>query len=88
LSVDKLTRRWCERVTGNGVKIDTVPRARPADLADRNGLREVLGVSKQRVQQLTERDDFPAPWAVWSIGPVWDVRKVREWDARRKAKEN
>lgn len=40
------------------------------------GVREVaelLGVSKQRVDQLRQREDFPKPLARLASGPVWDA---------------
>ena len=34
-------------------------------------IAELLGVSRQRVAQLREREDFPAPVAELAAGPVW-----------------
>ena len=41
-----------------------------------------LGVSRQRVQQLTSRPDFPKPAAVLSMGKVWLASDVRTWAAQ------
>ncbi|MBB4738299.1 putative DNA-binding transcriptional regulator AlpA [Actinoplanes octamycinicus] len=38
-----------------------------------------LGVSRQRVQQLTHRDDFPAPYDELSLGRIWLASDVELW---------
>lgn len=49
-------------------------------------IAEILGVSRQRVQQLRGRPDFPTPVAELAAGPVWRrsnlQRFVDEWDRR------
>jgi predicted DNA-binding transcriptional regulator AlpA len=40
---------------------------------------ELLGVSRQRVHKLAERDDFPAPVAILTAGKVWDRDAVEKW---------
>ncbi len=43
----------------------------------------MLGVSRQRVHQLTKEDpDFPRPAAVLSAGGVWERKAVEEWAER------
>jgi prophage regulatory protein len=37
------------------------------------------GVSRQRVQQLIGRDDFPAPEVVLDMGKVWKRADVEAW---------
>ena len=39
----------------------------------------MLGVSRQRVQQLVTRPDFPAPLAALAMGKVWDGDQVTAW---------
>lgn len=39
----------------------------------------MLGVSRQRVQQLVGRADFPKPKAVLEMGKVWKRADVEEW---------
>jgi prophage regulatory protein len=40
----------------------------------------LLGVSRQRVQQLTESDpDFPAPVATLARGRVWERDAIEKW---------
>ena len=46
------------------------------------GAREIelaLGVSRQRVQQLVNRDDFPRPLERLAMGAVWRRRDVERW---------
>ena len=38
-----------------------------------------LGVSRQRVQQLVSRPDFPAPVAVLGMGKVWEAEDIEQW---------
>ena len=38
-----------------------------------------LGVSRQRVQQLVSRPDFPAPVVVLGMGKVWETEAVEKW---------
>ena len=43
----------------------------------------MLGVSRQRVHQLTQEDSgFPKPAAVLSAGLIWERRAVEEWVER------
>jgi predicted DNA-binding transcriptional regulator AlpA len=43
----------------------------------------MLGVSRQRVQQLTSRPDFPEPAAVLAMGKVWRTEDVQAWAKAR-----
>jgi len=52
------------------------------DLVSRVEIAELLGISRQRVQQLTDRPDFPPPVADLAIGKVWARSAVEQW-ARR-----
>ena len=38
-----------------------------------------LGVSRQRVQQIVSRKDFPKPDAVLGMGKVWLTEDVERW---------
>jgi len=46
----------------------------------------MLGVSRQRLYQLAERDDFPPPMVQLAAGPVWLTNSIRaferDWDRR------
>ena len=42
-------------------------------------LEDLFGVSRQRVQQLATRTDFPAPVAVLAMGKVWLQADVLAW---------
>lgn len=48
-------------------------------LASTVELAELLGVTRQRVDQLTRADGFPSPAAELAIGRVWDRAAVIEW---------
>jgi predicted DNA-binding transcriptional regulator AlpA len=39
----------------------------------------MLSVSRQRVQQLIQRDDWPEPEVVLDMGKVWKRADVEEW---------
>jgi predicted DNA-binding transcriptional regulator AlpA len=39
----------------------------------------MLGVSRQRVQQLISRPDFPAPAVTLAMGKVWRTADVQAW---------
>lgn len=46
------------------------------------GAREIearLGVSRQRVQQLIARPDWPAPYETLAMGKVWRAEDVEAW---------
>ncbi len=42
-------------------------------------ISRMLGVSRQRVQQLISRADFPKPDAVLAMGKVWRRADVLAW---------
>jgi hypothetical protein len=39
----------------------------------------MLGVSRQRVQQLAAREDFPVPEVTLAMGKVWKRADVEAW---------
>ena len=39
----------------------------------------MLGVSRQRVTQLTAKTGFPAPVTTLSVGKIWSYDDVRSW---------
>lgn len=41
--------------------------------------RMLGGISRQRVQQLAARDDFPKPEVVLDMGKVWKREAVEKW---------
>jgi predicted DNA-binding transcriptional regulator AlpA len=47
-------------------------------------IAEMLGVSRQWVQQLTRREDFPAPVAVLSAGWIWEREAIEVWLAAQR----
>jgi predicted DNA-binding transcriptional regulator AlpA len=51
------------------------------------GAREIenrLGVSRQRVQQLVSRSDFPAPYDELAMGKVWRKEDIERWIAQHR----
>ena len=53
------------------------------DLMGAAEIGRLLGVSRQRVQQLVKTLGFPAPAAVLDMGKVWRTDAVRAWAAER-----
>lgn len=46
------------------------------------GVKEIqqrLRLSRQRVQQLAERSDFPAPYDELAMGRIWLAREIEAW---------
>jgi predicted DNA-binding transcriptional regulator AlpA len=46
------------------------------------GVKEIqqrLRLSRQRVQQLAERSDFPAPYEELAMGRIWLTRDIEAW---------
>lgn len=39
----------------------------------------MLGVTRQQVDRLAQRDDFPEPVAVLKAGRVWRRRDIERW---------
>jgi predicted DNA-binding transcriptional regulator AlpA len=42
-------------------------------------IAEILGVSKQRADQLRRQPDFPTPVDRWARGDLWAAADVRQW---------
>ncbi|BCY08616.1 AlpA family transcriptional regulator [Actinoplanes sp. L3-i22] len=61
-----------------GVRSNGEPR-----LVGQGEIRERLGVSRQRVQQLAERDDFPEPYQVLMMGRLWRASDIECWIAAK-----
>lgn len=45
-------------------------------------LARLLSLSRQRVQQLANKEGFPEPVAVLEMGKIWHLRDVRQWADR------
>lgn len=48
-------------------------------LAGIREIAEILDVSRQRVNQLAEKDGFPKPLDRIAAGPVWKEADIRKW---------
>ena len=44
-------------------------------------IRDRLGVSDQRVQQIAHRRTFPEPYATLAMGSIWAATDVEAWIA-------
>jgi predicted DNA-binding transcriptional regulator AlpA len=61
----------------------TITTVVPVRAESARSAAELLGgLSRQRVSQLTAREDFPQPLAPLKMGSVWRYEDVAEW-ARR-----
>ncbi len=45
-------------------------------------IARMLGVSRQRVSQLAETEQFPEPTVRLSAGPVWKREDIEQWAER------
>ena len=45
-------------------------------------IADLLGVTRQRVQQLIKHADFPAPAVTLRSGPIWLLTDVQDWAKR------
>lgn len=59
-------------------------RPKPPELVAAAEIAEMLGLSRQRISQLTASPDFPKPWTELRMGKIWLAADVREWAAKRK----
>jgi hypothetical protein len=58
--------------------------AEPQTLMGSAEIAALFDVSRQRVQQLISKPDFPAPVADLAMGKVWDAAAVRSWGVATK----
>ena len=45
-------------------------------------IAQLLGLSRQRVTQLSAKPDFPAPIAILSVGKIWAYDDIKDWAER------
>jgi hypothetical protein len=70
-----------------GAALDAEP-ARPTfpEVVGATEAARMLGVSRQRLYRLAERDDVPPPMGQLAAGPVWLTNSIRaferSWDRR------
>lgn len=53
--------------------------AKPPTLVSIHEIKVMLGVSRQRVYQLSRLDDFPRPFAELACGRVWLEDDIASW---------
>lgn len=51
----------------------------PRHLMGAGEIAKRLGLSRQRVQQLAEREDWPAPFDELAMGRVWLIADIEDW---------
>jgi prophage regulatory protein len=51
----------------------------PIRLVGAHEIRDILGVSRQRVYQLATRSDFPNPIAELAQGKIWALADIHAW---------
>ena len=61
--------------------LDSVKYPRDVDLVGVTEIAEMLGVSKQRADQLAKRTDFPEPEASLAAGRIWSRADIERWAA-------
>jgi predicted DNA-binding transcriptional regulator AlpA len=56
-------------------------RVAPVDirLMGTSEIAKLLGVSRQRANQLAQREGFPEPIARLAAGPIWEAGAVEQW---------
>lgn len=55
------------------------PRGKKVQLMGAWEIRQRLGYSREWVQRLITRRDFPEPYQVLRMGSVWDAEDVETW---------
>lgn len=71
------------RVCAGDLFAEEALRPDTAELVGPGEVAELLGVSRQRVHQLSgQHADFPAPYARLGIGPVWMLPAVEAFERR------
>jgi hypothetical protein len=54
----------------------------PREVVGAGELQRMLGVSRQRVNQLAVSPGFPKPWRTLAQGRIWDLRAIERWAER------
>lgn len=52
------------------------------ELVGKHEVAEILGVSRQRVDQLADRADFPRPLAALRAGRIWRRDSIERWQRK------
>jgi hypothetical protein len=58
----------------------------PKEVVGAVEIARMLGVSRQRVNQLALTPTFPMPWRTLAQGRLWDLRAIERW-AKRTGRE-
>jgi len=62
------------------------PDVHTGPLAAAKEAAQILGVSRQRLTQLTAQPEFPAPYDRLSVGAIWLADDLRVYAATRRTK--
>lgn len=57
-------------------------RPEPPETVGAAEIAQMLGVSRQRVSQLTAQPGFPRPWLSLRMGKIWLASEVQDWMSR------
>jgi predicted DNA-binding transcriptional regulator AlpA len=47
-------------------------------------IKDLIGVSRQRVYQMAKKPDFPRPYATMAQGQVWQTGEIEAWIAEHR----
>lgn len=59
-------------------------RPKPPELVAAAEIADMLGLSRQRISQLTAAPDFPKPWTELRMGKIWLASDIRDWAERHR----
>ena len=62
-----------------------MPGTEPPEFVGVHELTFMLGVSRQRVDQLARKEGFPEPVAHLKVGRIWRTVDIEAWRERRDA---
>jgi len=57
----------------------------PPEVVGAAEIADMLGVSRQRISQLTTQAGFPEPWLRLRMGKIWLTSDVQEWARRTRS---
>ena len=61
-----------------------MPSEEPPDLVGAAEIGALLGVSRQRITQLTHTPGFPTPALRLKMGTLWHTQDIRDWATKNR----